>query len=83
MTAAGGGCATTLGRCPDPPAAADGSAVGVGGGETGDGSEDELLRPLLVLPAATDEDGDELIEEVDALLDEEQSDPHREPDSRR
>ena len=61
------------------------SAVGVGGGETGEGSDDaldELLaRPLLAQPAATDDD--DVIDVPEDVLDEEHRDPHREPESRR
>ena len=67
------------------------SLVGVGGGETGDGSEagqegvDDPLRPLGVAIDKAEEE-EEVVEaaEVDETLElEEQSDPHREPDSRR
>ena len=79
-TALGSGGGVTLGTT------TGGSAVGVGGGETGQGKEDaldELLLPLLVLPAVTDEESTDPDDDDDDVVVDEQSDPHLEPDSRR
>lgn len=61
-------------------AMATGSAVGVGGGETGEGKEEALEELLLPLLAVKDVDG--VDEEEEEVVDE-QRDPHRDPDSRR
>ena len=57
------------------------SLVGVGGGEAGQEDVEDSLRPLGV---ATDRAEEEAVVEADEALElDEQSDPHREPDSRR
>ena len=63
------------------------SLVGVGGGKSGDGSEagqEDVEDPLRPLGVATDKTEEEEVVEADEALElDEQSDPHREPDSRR
>ena len=57
------------------------TGVGVGGGEAGQEDVEDPLRPLGV---ATDRAEEEAVVEADEALElDEQSDPHREPDSRR
>lgn len=70
VTADGGGCC-----CCCWPMIVGASAVGVGGGETGDGSEGHGVDALLDGAGRVD---DEMLDDVD-----EHSEPQREPDSRR